>query len=90
MELANITGIVQAYVDARSRFVERMRDVTLQLDDWTAKHSQVAPSLIDIARFEGLRATRARLLSEFTQFEDDFVIDLLQRYTGDPTAPKQS
>jgi hypothetical protein len=75
------------YVEARSRFVRRIGEVSGQLDACTSKHAKESPTLVDVARFEGMRATRARLLAEFTQFEDKFVLDLLQDYSGQIEQP---
>lgn len=74
-----LTELVRSYVKTRDDFVSRIAQITQQLNAWTDQHTDVAPSLTDIARFEGLRAERSRLLSEFTEAEDQFVVQMLQK-----------
>lgn len=73
-----LTDLVRGYVKKRDDFVRRIASITQQLDAWTDEHTQAPPSLTDIARFEALRAERSRLLSEFTEAEDTFVVQMLQ------------
>jgi hypothetical protein len=73
-----LTELVGTYVVTRDNFVARIGQVTRQLNAWTAEHSQVPPRLTDIAHFEGLRAERSRLLAEFTEAEDAFVVQMLR------------
>jgi hypothetical protein len=70
------------YLASRKVFVERMAEVTQQLTEWTDEHRETPPSLMDVARFEGIRAERSRLLAEFGDREDRFVVELLE---GQPT-----
>ncbi len=56
----------------------RIAAISQELNVWTEEHSVTAPVLIDIARFEGLRAERSRLLSQFTESEDEFIVEMLQ------------
>ena len=79
-----LTQLVKQYVKTRDDFVRRIAALTQQLNAWTDEHSEVAPTLTDVARFEGLRAQRSRLLSEFTEAEDDFVVRLLQMLSSAP------
>lgn len=73
-----LTSLVQTYVKTRDDFVGRIALITQQLNVWTEEHSKTPPSLTDIAQFEGLRAERSHLLSEFTETEDQFVVHMLQ------------
>ena len=73
-----LTDLVRQYVRKRDDFVGRIASVSQQLNVWTDEHVNEAPSLTDIARFEAMRAERSRLLSEFTEAEDDFVVQMLQ------------
>ena len=73
-----LTDLVRQYVRKRDDFVGRIASVSRQLNVWTDEHVNEAPSLTDIARFEAMRAERSRLLSEFTEAEDDFVVQMLQ------------
>jgi hypothetical protein len=73
-----LTELVNSYVRTRDDFVVRIGRITEQLNAWTDEHATVTPTLTDIARFEGLRAERSRLLSEFTEAEDSFVVQMLQ------------
>ena len=72
-----LTDLVRTYVRTRDDFVVRIARITEQLNAWTDDHKDVAPMLTDIAHFEGLRAERSRLLSEFTEAEDAFVVQML-------------
>ena len=74
-----LTGLVRQYVKKRNDFVARIAHVSGELNEWTEAHSETSPTLTDIARFEAMRAERSRLLSEFTEFEDDFVVQMLQQ-----------
>jgi hypothetical protein len=73
-----LTEMVRRYTKRRDDFVARIARVSQQLNEWTDKHATVPPSLNDIARFEAMRAERSRLLSEFTEAEDEFVVQMLQ------------
>ena len=73
-----LTELVGTYVVTRDNFVARIGQVTRQLNAWTEEHSHVPPTLTDIAHFEGLRAERSRLLAEFTEAEDAFVVQMLR------------
>lgn len=73
-----LTELVRSYVKTRDDFVGRIAVISQQLDVWTQEHMQVPPSLTEIAHFEGLRAERSRLLSEFTEAEDEFVVQMLR------------
>ena len=75
----DLTELVQQYVKTRDNFVARIGSITGELNAWTDEHTDTAPSLTDIAQFEGLRAQRSRLLSEFTEAEDEFVVEMLRR-----------
>ena len=82
---------VERYIAARDDFVARIGSITRDLDHWTEEHRKKAPSLHSIATFEGLRAERSRLLAEFEEIEDRFVLELLQRLSADEgKAPRQS
>jgi hypothetical protein len=81
---------VERYVAARDDFVVRIGKITRELDQWTEEHRQKAPTLRSIATFEGLRGERSRLLAEFEEVEDRFVLELLQRLSADEgRTPKQ-
>ncbi len=73
-----LTDLVRSYTKKRDDFVSRIANITAQLVSWTEEHAETPPRLTDIARFEALRAERSRLLSEFTEAEDDFVVQMLQ------------
>lgn len=73
-----LTELVRSYVRTRDDFVSRIAGISQQLDVWTQEHMEVPPSLTEIAHFEGLRAERSRLLSEFTEAEDEFVVQMLR------------
>ena len=73
-----LTELVRQYVKKRNDFVVRIAAVTQQLNEWTDEHLETPPSLTDIARFEVMRVERSRLLSEFTEAEDGFVVQMLQ------------
>jgi hypothetical protein len=70
---------VERYLRARDSFLEQMGPVTRQLDEWVDLHLNAPATLADIARFEGLRTQRTRLLAEFGETEDRFVVELLER-----------
>ena len=74
----DLTELVRSYVKQRNDFVARIGLIAQQLNAWTDEHSRVSPSLFDVAHFEGLRAERSQLLSEFTEAEDAFVVQMLQ------------
>jgi hypothetical protein len=74
-----LTDLVRQYVKRRDDFVSRIATITQQLNEWTDEHTKVSPSLTDIARFEAMRAERSRLLSEFTEAEDEFVVQMLHK-----------
>jgi hypothetical protein len=74
---------VERYIGARDDFVARIGKITYELNQWTEEHRRKAPTLRSIATFEGLRGERSRLLAEFEEFEDRFVLELLQRLSGD-------
>jgi hypothetical protein len=76
------TDLVKSYVKTRDDFVGRIGLITQQLNAWTDQHMDVAPTLSEIARFEGLRAERSRLLSEFTEAEDQFLLRMLQNLSS--------
>jgi hypothetical protein len=69
---------VDRYIAARDDFVGRIGKITYELNQWTEEHRQKSPTLRSIATFEGLRGERSRLLAEFEEFEDRFVLELLQ------------
>jgi hypothetical protein len=71
------TDLVGRYVVTRDNFVVRIANISQQLKEWTEIHSSLSPSLTDIAHFEGLRAERSRLLAEFLDAEDEFVVQML-------------
>jgi hypothetical protein len=73
-----LTDFVRSYVRTRDDFVARIAGISQQLDRWTQEHMEVPPTLTEIAHFEGLRAERSRLLSEFTEAEDEFVVQMLR------------
>ena len=73
---------VERYIAARDDFVGRIGKITRELDQWTEEHRNKAPTLRSIATFEGLRGERSRLLAEFVEIEDRFVLDLLQRLSA--------
>jgi hypothetical protein len=73
-----MTELVRNYTRKRDDFVSRIAHISQQLNEWTDQHMEEAPGLTDIARFEAMRAERSRLLREFTEFEDEFVVQLLQ------------
>lgn len=73
-----LTEMVRQYTKRRNDFVARIARASQQLNEWTDEHEKVAPTLNDIARFEAMRAERSRLLSEFTEAEDEFVVQMLQ------------
>jgi hypothetical protein len=82
---------VERYIAARDEFVGRIAKITRELDQWTDEHREKPPTLRSIATFEGLRGERSRLLSEFEEFEDRFVLELLQRLSAeDGQAPRQT
>jgi hypothetical protein len=72
------TDLVRSYIKRRDDFVSRIATISQELNLWTDEHIDTAPTLTDIARFEALRAERSRLLSEFTEAEDDFIVRMLQ------------
>jgi hypothetical protein len=74
----DLTELVRQYVKTRDNFVARIGRITGELNAWTDEHADAAPTLTDIAQFEGLRAQRSRLLSEFTEAEDEFVVEMLR------------
>ena len=74
---------VERYIAARDDFVSRIGKITVELNQWTEEHRHKAPTLRSIATFEGLRGERSRLLAEFEEFEDRFVLELLQRLSVD-------
>ena len=74
----DLTDLVGSYIVTRDNFVARIATITRQLNEWTDEHSTVPPTLTDIAHFEGLRAERSRLLAEFTEAEDAFVVQMLR------------
>ena len=73
-----LTELVRRYVKSRDSFVARIAAISNELNVWTEEHSVSPPKLADIARFEGLRAERSRLLSQFTESEDEFIVEMLQ------------
>lgn len=73
---------VERYIAARDDFVARIGKITRELDQWTEEHRRKAPTLRSIATFEGLRGERSRLLAEFEEIEDSFVLELLQRLSA--------
>ena len=73
-----LTELVAGYVSARDRFVARIAVISAELNTWTEHHQETPPTLADLARFEGLRAERSSLLAEFQEFEDRFVVEMLQ------------
>ena len=75
-----LTDLVRQYTKKRDDFVSRIAHVSQQLNVWTEEHMREPPTLTDIARFEAMRAERSRLLSEFTEAEDDFVVQMLQQF----------
>jgi hypothetical protein len=81
-----LTELVRSYVRTRDDFVARIAVISQQLDAWTQEHMETAPTLTEIAHFEGLRAERSRLLSEFTEAEDEFMVQMLKSLssTGRP------
>jgi hypothetical protein len=72
------TDLVGRYVVTRENFAVRIANISQQLNEWTEVHSSLSPSLTDIAHFEGLRAERSRLLAEFLDVEDGFVVQMLR------------
>ncbi|HEX5370272.1 MAG TPA: hypothetical protein VFY10_12730 [Dehalococcoidia bacterium] len=73
-----LTELIKRYVKSRDSFVGRIAVISQELNVWTDEHSATPPTLPDIARFEGLRAERSRLLAQFTETEDQFVVEMLQ------------
>lgn len=71
--------LVRDYIRTRNSFAQRIQEISQQMVAWTDVHVITTPSLKDLAQFEGLRAERARLLSEFTESEDQFVLEMLRR-----------
>ena len=82
MRLAS-ESLVERYIAARDGFVVRIGKITRELDAWTEEHRATPPTLRSIANFEGLRGERSRLLAEFEEFEDRFVLELLQRLSAE-------
>ncbi len=78
-----VEEVVRRYRESRERFRQRLGTVGGDLDGWIEKHRHDPPTVADLAHFEGLRAGRARLLAEFKEVEDRFVIDLLQHLTSE-------
>jgi hypothetical protein len=74
---------IERYIAARDDFVQRIGKITRELDQWTEDHRHKPPTLRSIAVFEGLRGERSRLLAEFEEIEDGFVLELLQRLSGE-------
>jgi hypothetical protein len=74
---------IALYVSRRDSFAVRIADIGAQLVEWTEKHREQPPTLYDIAVFEGLRAERSRLLATFGDYEDRFVLQLLQDMSRD-------
>lgn len=67
---------------SRDDFVARISVITQELNAWTEEHSNTPATLIDVAHFEGLRAERSRLLSQFAEKEDEFVVAMLEALGG--------
>lgn len=80
----DVRPIIEDYIAARDRFVVRIGTITGRLNEWTEKHRTTPPTLTEVAHFEGLRAARSVLLSEFTEIEDQLVVKLLQELSGAP------
>jgi hypothetical protein len=76
------TRASEAILPCATPLLKRLAEVTRQLDDWADQHMKTTPSLMDVARFEGLRAERMRLLAEFGEREDRFVVELLKGSTA--------
>jgi hypothetical protein len=77
-------GLIERYIATRDAFATRIEGISRQLSEWTEAHSKIPPTLMDIALFEGIRAQRARLLAEFTEVEDEFVVQMLRALGGEP------
>ena len=82
-----LTELVRKYIRSRDNFVSRIAVITQELNAWTDEHVVTPPSLPDIARFEGLRAERSRLLSQFTESEDEFIVEMLQSLGASTKSP---
>ena len=74
---------VERDVATRDSFVSRIGKISQELNLWTEEHRHKAPTLRSIATFEGLRGERSRLLAEFEEFEDRFVLELLQHLSAE-------
>lgn len=79
-----LTELVRSYVKTRDDFVARIAGISGELTSWTQEHMEVPPTLTEIAHFEGLRAERSRLLAEFTEAEDEFVVQMLRTLSTSP------
>lgn len=74
--------LVRDYIKTRNGFALRIQEISQQMTAWTSLHSSTPPALKDVAQFEGLRAERSRLLAEFTEYEDQFVVAMLRRVSS--------
>jgi hypothetical protein len=81
--------LIEKYVSLRDNFVQRIGKITGDLNAWTETHLNTAPTLKDIAIFEGLRGERTRLLAEFEDLEDRFVLEMLQRLSSEDSQPQE-
>jgi hypothetical protein len=80
---------VERYIATRDSFVGRIGKISQELNLWTEEHRQKSPTLRSIATFEGLRGERSRLLAEFEEFEDRFVLELLQHLSAEEGNARQ-
>ena len=80
---------VERYIATRDNFVSRIGKISQELNLWTEEHRQKSPTLRSIATFEGLRGERSRLLAEFEEFEDRFVLELLQHLSAEESNPRR-
>jgi hypothetical protein len=80
---------VERYIATRDSFVARIGKISQELNSWTEEHRTKAPTLRSIATFEGLRGERSRLLAEFEEFEDRFVLELLQHLSAEEGNARQ-
>ena len=77
-------GLIERYIATRDAFAIRIEGISRQLSEWTETYATTPPTLMDIALFEGIRAERSRLLAEFTEVEDEFVVQMLRALGGEP------
>jgi hypothetical protein len=66
------------FVRRRLRLNERLDSTKQQIDAWISEHEANPPSMIALAKLEGLLKTRRDALADLVALDDEFMAHLIE------------